>query len=508
MPVDDTINSGDLGHPEHHAALAREANSVDSRISSARSAAEAAAAADATAKANAAQSAAVSVAATAASGTYAMRGEAFAGLRAALSEAVDSVGIALLGDSTGNAADEWFYLLGQDIAASFPAYTVHHRAWNDTSQKFDRPTVVQTGTTATERAVVMASASAAAVAYPAPNVTTDLDVAVRCKPTAWTGVGTQTIASKFGASGNRAFRFQFNNTGQLIFDWAADGTTLQAAANSGTAVPFANGAAGWVRVQLDVDAGAANHTIKFFTSTDGTTWTQLGATVTRGTGTTSVFASTYNWELGARTSASEPMTSGRIYEAEVRDGIDGPLLAPVWADNWDRGVGTGIPTIEGDPILTLTSGSHAGAGLSYLNETTRVKRLTPDFNQMVAFLSDSHNEQRTQGKTWTDLLAAWLTSVTGRLPHAVPVLLTQNPRRSPADFIDTHGRRRAQTLAWARSKGRDYIDTYAAFLASSVPMATLVNADGIHPSQKGSVTLGQSGSELWAATVLAAMRLT
>jgi len=419
-------------------------------------------------------------------------------LVAALSEAQDDVAVGLVGDSTGDAVDEWFYLFGQYLATTNPAYTAKHRAWSDSTQKLAAPTTYQTGTGGVQRAVVMApSGITGGVGFAGPNVITDLDVAIYCKPGTWRS-GTQTFVSKFSTSGtDRSFRFQINSTGNLVFDWTADGTTIQTAANSGTTVPFADGTAGWVRVVLDVDNGTGGHAIMFYTSTDGLTWTQLGSTVTRTGTTTSVFASTYAYELGVRSGGSEPLYGARIYEVEIRDGIDGPTIAPRLATLWNRGVGTGVPTIEGAPVLTMVNGSMPGAATSYLNDPVRYKRMTPDYGQAVVFFSDSHNEQNTVGQAWITLLSSWVTNVLGRLPMAAPVLLTQNPRYSPTTFIDSHAKRRRQTIGWARQKGYSVIDTYQAFLDDGRG-AALINIDGIHPTQ-----VPNGGQAVWLNAIKA-----
>jgi hypothetical protein len=423
----------------------------------------------------------------------------FAALMAALREGQDDVAIGLVGDSTGDATDEWLYLVGQYLATTFPAYTVRHRVWSDATQAFAAPTTIQTGTGAVERAVVLdPGGTVAAVAYPGANITGDLDISVKVKAVDWSN-GTQTFCAKFGASGNRSFRFQINSSGFLIFDWSVDGTALQTVASSGTIVPHADGSIGWVRVVLDVDNGAGGHAIKFYNGSDGIAWTQLGSTVTRATGATSVFASTYDYELGARTGTAEPLTGGaRLYEAQIRDGIDGPTVAPRVASLWNRGVGTGVATIEGAPILTLVNGSHLGAALSYLNEATRYKKLTPDFGQAVVFFSDSHNEANTVGQAWINLLSSWVTNVLTRHPMAAPVLLTQNPRYSPAAYIAEHARRRRQTMGWAKQRGYSVVDTYRAFLDNGGG-AALINADGIHPTQ----TALTGGQTVWKNAITA-----
>lgn len=440
------------------------------------------------------------------SATYArLRNETpFAPLMAALREGVDDVAIGLVGDSTGDATDEWLYRVGQWLAPLFPAYTVQHRVWADATQRFSAPTTLQTGTGGVQRAAVMAASGAFPVRTPGVStITGDLDIRVYCKPTSWHTGSTQTFASKFGSGGanvDRAFRFQVNGTGLLTFDWSTDGAALQSAANSTAAVPFADGTAGWVRVTLDVDNGSGGHAISYYTSTDGQTWTQLGTTITRATGVTSIAPATgWPFELGARQGGSEPMNGGRIYEAEIRDGIDGPTVCPRLPTLWSRISGSGYSSIEGPPVLTLVNGSMPGAGLTYLNETTRVKKMVPGFGQAVQFFADSHNETATVGESWTTSYASWVSNVLARLPMANPVVLTQNPRYSPATFIDTHAQRRRQIMGWARQKGYPVIDTYQALLDDGRGSA-LINTDGIHPTQ-----VANGGQQVWTNAITALM---
>ena len=420
----------------------------------------------------------------------------FEGLLAGLSEGTDSIGISLVGDSTGDATDEWFYMLGQYLATRFPAYRVEHRVWADAAQDFNRPTVIQAGG-ATKRAVVFGTGTGNGVAFDGTKNISGLDLDVRWygRPTSW-AVGTQTLASKFGptGAGDRQWRFQLNSTGRPQFDWTEDGSTIKPVAHPGANVPFAANTEGWVRVTFQGNSGG-NALIKFYTSTDGATWTQLGVTTTT-TASSINTTGTYNYELGMRSGGSEPM-AGRVYECEIRDGLAGPLLAPARADNWWRTQATGVPTIEGSPVLTMVNGSHPGAPLSYLNEATRVKKLTPGFSQAVVFFSDSHNEAYMTGTQWAAGLASWVSNVRARLPLAAPVLLTQNPRYAPAAQIEPHAMRRRQTLSWARANGFDAIDTYQAFLDDGRGSA-LINADGIHPTQ-----VANGGQTVWLNAIKA-----
>jgi hypothetical protein len=81
----------------------------------------------------------------------------------------------------------------------------------------------------------------------------------------------------------------------------------------------------WVRATLDVDNGAAGRDIKFYTSTDGVTWTQLGATVTQA-GTTSLFVGTAEVNVGSYNNGASERMAGRVFSAEVRNGIAGTVV--------------------------------------------------------------------------------------------------------------------------------------------------------------------------------------
>ena len=135
---------------------------------------------------------------------------------------------------------------------------------------------------------------------------------------------------------------------------------------STAAVPFANATEGWVRVVHDVDNGAGGNDVKFYTSTDGIAWTQLGTTITTA-GVTSIFPSTSRYSVGARgLGSSEAFAAdSRIYEVQVRDGINGPSVVPYLPDAWEV-INTGFPTFEGAPVLTWVMAEHPARDLAEL----------------------------------------------------------------------------------------------------------------------------------------------
>lgn len=159
--------------------------------------------------------------------------------------------------------------------------------------------------------------------------TGDIDIRIYVKLADWTPAsGTVDFISKWNASGNqRGWVLQTDGTssGKLTFVWSPDGIT--SIANTTAVAPTVNdGDALWLRATLDVDNGAGGNDTKIYTSIDGITWTILGSTATK-VGVTNLFDSTQGIELGAHANGSVNPLNGTIYYAEVRSGIDGPIIA-------------------------------------------------------------------------------------------------------------------------------------------------------------------------------------
>lgn len=96
----------------------------------------------------------------------------------------------------------------------------------------------------------------------------------------WASGANQTILSKWQVTGNqRSYLFRVLATGELLAQISTDGTSGTFATWQTTAATgFAANARRWVRFLRNGATG------QFFTSTDGISWTQLGANVSSGTG--------------------------------------------------------------------------------------------------------------------------------------------------------------------------------------------------------------------------------
>ncbi|MFD6024564.1 hypothetical protein [Streptomyces griseoluteus] len=156
------------------------------------------------------------------------------------------------------------------------------------------------------------------------NLTGDLDVRWEGEAD-WNSAGAQMLIGKWGAAGNRSYHLRLQ-TGQLWMHFSIDGTTGYSAGRVLPALP----ARAAVRGTVDVDNGAGAITIRLYTALSlAGPWTEIGA-YTVGTPST-VFVSTAPLtiapqQLDLATPVRQPVV-GRCYRAEVRNGIDGPVVA-------------------------------------------------------------------------------------------------------------------------------------------------------------------------------------
>lgn len=419
-------------------------------------------------------------------------------LAAALRSGADT-SVLLIGDSTGNATDEWFYLFGQWLAAQFPEYTVEHRLWDDTNKKYARPTYIQTGPLGIQYAYLPGSLNDLSQTQPAALTNGDLDLRVKIAADDWTPAVTGQILSRFGSGGDRLFRFGLGSNGALSFDWTTDGSTIQTVAISTAVNTLTNGVAAWVRVTLDIDNGSGQHEIKFYTSAnDGATWNQLGSTITRA-GTTSIFTGgTGVWEIGGRGGSAE-LLAGKWYEVEVRNGIGDTfplLLAPLSSAWYPIGATTPV-TRGGSPLLTLLNGSIGGGSVAS-TFTPQIAGMAAPGRHSVALISGGHNDVKV-GLPWRSDYSTLAAAISARTLCPV-VAVSQNPKATPTELrnIDAHRQRFADIAAWSQyGPGRGYLNVYQAFMDDGRAMSLLVSGDGTHPTA--------AGAQLWADTLTDAL---
>ena len=155
------------------------------------------------------------------------------------------------------------------------------------------------------------------------DITGDIDIQVRATIPDWTPATTMNFVCKRIDAGNQqSYDLVLNINGTLNLRTSATGAGPLLQNNSTVATGATNGTTKWIRATLDVDDGAGNRVCKFYTSDDGTTWTQLGTTVTTA-GTASIFNSNSPVEIGSRNAGVNELLTGTIHRVIIRNGYDG-----------------------------------------------------------------------------------------------------------------------------------------------------------------------------------------
>lgn len=160
-------------------------------------------------------------------------------------------------------------------------------------------------------------------ATPGQDITSDLEIRVCAALDDWSGTDANGLVEKQGAYRLLVVAV---GTGVIRFDWwdsSLGGLQAVYSAEHG----LSPGEKTHIKVTFDTDNGAGGATCRFYLSGDGETWSQLGSdAVTASTTEIDVVAST-SLTLGERDLAAQASGAGRYYSAEIRNGIDGPVVA-------------------------------------------------------------------------------------------------------------------------------------------------------------------------------------
>lgn len=152
------------------------------------------------------------------------------------------------------------------------------------------------------------------------DITGDIDLIAKVAMTDWTPSSGQSIFGKW-TDLQKSYALQVNSSGSLVFLYTTDGNT-NISRSSTVATGISDGSTKWVRVTLDADNGSAQNEVKFYLSDDGSTWTQLGNTVTNA-GTVTMFSGTALLQMGAVFLGSNSPMNGTLYRVIVKNGING-----------------------------------------------------------------------------------------------------------------------------------------------------------------------------------------
>lgn len=196
------------------------------------------------------------------------------------------------------------------------------------------------------------------------SITGDIDIRAQVAATDYTPAANDTLIAKWNPTGNqRIWSFDIETTGNLILRTTADGSTVRTHTSS-AATAVTDGTTKWLRATRAASTGV----VKFYTSTDGVTYAQLGTDVA---GTVEgIFDGTAPIEIGSNSLGTANPFDGRVYYAEVRNGIGGAVVVQCdpsegedGALTWVSGLGETwtVNTSGAPPVERLTHNAFATA---------------------------------------------------------------------------------------------------------------------------------------------------
>lgn len=150
------------------------------------------------------------------------------------------------------------------------------------------------------------------------DIVGDISVFAEIAPDSWAPATEGAIVAKSdgGGGGQNSWRFRLMPSGRLRFGWSTDGTS--GVYIESDPIVLDPGQRRFVGFFYDVNNGLGGSTMKFFTSTDGDTWTLL-SNQNYGPGPTSIFASTSPLTVGALSTGATPF-AGKIWQVQVFEG--------------------------------------------------------------------------------------------------------------------------------------------------------------------------------------------
>lgn len=175
----------------------------------------------------------------------------------------------------------------------------------------------------------------------------------------WTPPTTnRAIVGRYSGASNSEFLFECNTGGSLLLYLRDSGGAPAGSHTSTVGHGFLDGGTYWVRFAVDYTA----LTLRFYTSTDydpvtgAGTWTQLGATLS----ITKYDLANTNLPvtLGVFGTGSDAMEGG-IYHAEIRNGIDGPVVARFDPRRFTAGQSTAVMETGETWTLNTSGGTPA-----------------------------------------------------------------------------------------------------------------------------------------------------
>lgn len=223
---------------------------------------------------------------------------------------------------------------------------------------------------------------------PRNSVTGSIDIRIKISGNDWTGTSWQAMISK-GSGVDWSYDFVFSSTGYLALYLSTDGTYYEA--QNTAALSYVDGEIRWIRVTFNVNTQA----VTFYDSTDEnpnkTGWTQIDQRSF--TAITSLNDSSGSINIG--TFAGGEHFPSKVYYAEIRDGIDGEIVARFNAsDTRDNGA-----TFENIPLEQKWT-NNDGSYYTDPNELIVKLQLNEGSGSVLNDSSGKNNNFTLTGGTW------------------------------------------------------------------------------------------------------------
>lgn len=159
------------------------------------------------------------------------------------------------------------------------------------------------------------------------DITGDIDIRFEFDPDTWNDAIEYELIGKWNTTGNqRSWYITGGATGTFTLHWSSTGSNDLSAASTVNGMDSPNLRQAF-RITLDVNNGSGGYTVTFYRAdTIDSDWVQYDQIITT-SGTTSIFASTAQVEVGDLASIAGSVFSGKFYEIIVMDGIGGTEVA-------------------------------------------------------------------------------------------------------------------------------------------------------------------------------------
>jgi hypothetical protein len=151
--------------------------------------------------------------------------------------------------------------------------------------------------------------------YSALNIAADMVVEVSTALHDWATASVATLAARIHGGANAAWSLQVQSNA-MKFTWFSAGTHT---VTSSTTFAIAANTRMWMRVEYIKNTGSGSYSVKFFTSSDGVTYGQLGATMT-GASTGDISDTVSSVSLGIQELGTNGGALQRLYSCKLSSG--------------------------------------------------------------------------------------------------------------------------------------------------------------------------------------------